>query len=122
MADPEFGIQLIEALEKKIETRFHRQTRNEAQGFALTDPAQAATAQSSFDCWVEQLEEGWPVSHIKQCRAAFEAALDSWHAQQITVSAIVTSRTADVMNAGNAEAPGCDHTADEDDGICENES
>ena len=31
MADPEFGIQFIEALEKKIETRFHRQTRNEAQ-------------------------------------------------------------------------------------------
>ena len=92
------------------------------QGFALTDPAQAATAQSSFDCWVEQLEEGWPVSHIKQCRAAFEAALDSCHAQQITVSAILTSRTADVMNAGNAEAPGYDHTADEDDGICENES
>jgi len=26
------------------------------------------------------------------------------------------------MNAGNAEAPGYDHTADEDDGICENES
>ena len=36
MADPEFGIQLIEALEKKIETRFHCQTRNEAQA---TDPA-----------------------------------------------------------------------------------
>ena len=31
MADPEMGIQLVEALEKKIETRFRRQTRNEAQ-------------------------------------------------------------------------------------------
>ncbi len=27
MTDPELGIQIIEALEKKIETRFHRQTR-----------------------------------------------------------------------------------------------
>ena len=32
MADPELGIQLVEALEKKIETRFHRQTRNAGQG------------------------------------------------------------------------------------------
>jgi hypothetical protein len=31
MSDPELGIQLVEALEKKIETRFHRQTRNESQ-------------------------------------------------------------------------------------------
>ena len=59
---------------------------------------------------------------LDDAHTAFETALDSWHAQQITVSAIVTSRTADVMNAGNAEAPGYDHTADEDDGICENES
>ncbi|MDA0230692.1 MAG: hypothetical protein O3B21_10960 [Proteobacteria bacterium] len=31
MSDPEFGIQLVEALEKKIETRFRRQTRKEAK-------------------------------------------------------------------------------------------
>ena len=31
MADPELGIQLVEALEKKIETRFHRQTRDVTQ-------------------------------------------------------------------------------------------
>ena len=31
MAEPELGIQLLEALEKKIETRFHRQTRNAEQ-------------------------------------------------------------------------------------------
>ena len=41
MADPEFGIQLIEALEKKIETRFHRQTRNEAQA---TEPGLVLSA------------------------------------------------------------------------------
>ena len=34
MADPELGIKLVEALEKKIETRFHRQTRNADQGSA----------------------------------------------------------------------------------------
>jgi hypothetical protein len=32
MAELELGIQLVEALEKKIETRFHRQTRNVEQG------------------------------------------------------------------------------------------
>jgi len=28
-------------------------------GFAEQSPIQAALAQSSFDCWIEQLEEGW---------------------------------------------------------------
>ncbi len=32
MADEELGIQIVEALEKKIETRFHRQTRTADQG------------------------------------------------------------------------------------------
>ena len=91
------------------------------QGFALTDPAQAATAQSSFDCWVEQLEEGWQVSHIKQCRIAFEAALESWHAQQITVSAIATSPPSDAVNAGQADPPGKDQPADGGDTVCESD-
>ena len=46
MADPEFGIQLIEALEKKIETRFHRQTRNEAQA---TEPGLVLSAQVKLE-------------------------------------------------------------------------
>ena len=58
------------------------------EGFALTDPAQAATAQASFDCWVEQLEEGWQISHIKQCRVAFKTALDGWRGRRITVSSV----------------------------------
>ena len=32
MTDPELGFQIVEALEKKIETRFHRQTRTAAPG------------------------------------------------------------------------------------------
>jgi hypothetical protein len=31
MTNPELGLQIVEALERKIETRFHRQTRNVAQ-------------------------------------------------------------------------------------------
>ena len=41
MADPDLGIQLVEAQEKKIETRFHRQTRNEAQA---TEPGLVLSA------------------------------------------------------------------------------
>ncbi len=53
-------------------------------GFARHNPAQAALAQSSFDCWIEQLEEGWQLGHIEKCRSAFESALDSWRVRQIT--------------------------------------
>ncbi|MEE8172237.1 MAG: hypothetical protein V3T62_04830 [Alphaproteobacteria bacterium] len=41
MADPELRIQLVEALEKKIETRFHRQTRNVTQA---TEPGLVLSA------------------------------------------------------------------------------
>ena len=41
MSNSELGFQLVEALERKIETRFHRQTRNVAQatepGLVLSD-------------------------------------------------------------------------------------
>jgi len=40
MTDPELGFQIIEALEKKIETRFHRQSRAE-QG---TEPSLVLSA------------------------------------------------------------------------------
>lgn len=52
-------------------------------GFAEQSPTQAALAQSSFDCWIEQLEEGWQLGHIKECRSAFARALGSWQARQI---------------------------------------
>lgn len=34
-------------------------------------PRQAAIAQSRFDCWVEQQEEGWQLDHIADCRKEF---------------------------------------------------
>ncbi len=88
-------------------------------GFALTDPAQAATAQSSFDCWVEQLEEGWQTSHIKECRDAFEAALGTWRARQIKVSSIAALRPKSAANAGDGEAPEKDHAARRRHSVCE---
>ena len=38
-------------------------------------PDRAAVAQSRFDCWVEQWEEGWQFDHIAACRDEFFAAL-----------------------------------------------
>ena len=37
-------------------------------------PAQAAFAQVSYDCWVEQQEEAWQTPHIVACRNQFLAA------------------------------------------------
>lgn len=34
-------------------------------------PAVAARAQVSYDCWVEQQQEGWQVEHIARCRNDF---------------------------------------------------
>ncbi len=39
-------------------------------------PAEAATAQVMYDCWVEQLEEGWQTEDIAACRDDFFAALE----------------------------------------------
>ena len=40
-------------------------------------PAEAAVAQSRYDCWVEQEEEGHQFDHIAACRASFLAAMDA---------------------------------------------
>jgi OOP family OmpA-OmpF porin len=57
-------------------------------GFARQHPVQAAIAQTSFDCWIEQLEEGWQLDHIEKCRSAYESALNNWHVRQITSQVI----------------------------------
>ena len=36
-----------------------------------------AKAISSYDCWIEQAEEGWQFDHIAQCRTSFEEALQA---------------------------------------------
>lgn len=39
-------------------------------------PEDAAIAQTRFDCWLEQQEEGHQLDHIARCREEFYAALD----------------------------------------------
>lgn len=45
-----------------------------ARGAAKTHPRQAAKAQAAYDCWVEQVEEGWQIDHIAACHDAFQTA------------------------------------------------
>lgn len=42
----------------------------------LLHPKEAAKAQFLFDCWVEQQEELWQISHIAYCRERFYDKLD----------------------------------------------
>lgn len=39
------------------------------------NPAVAAKAQVGYDCWLEQLEEGWQTKDIEACRTQFETNL-----------------------------------------------
>lgn len=47
-----------------------------ADGAAVKAPGDAAVAQVSYDCWIEQQEEGWQIDHIQACRQQFEAAME----------------------------------------------
>ena len=42
---------------------------------AKKKPAAAAKAQSMFDCWMEQQEEGWQPADIAACRKGYDAAM-----------------------------------------------
>ncbi|MEQ9491532.1 MAG: OmpA family protein [Alphaproteobacteria bacterium] len=44
-------------------------------GAARAAPKNTASAQSNFDCWVEQQEEGWQVADIAACKDGFYAAM-----------------------------------------------
>ena len=46
-----------------------------AAGAGAESPVSAATAQSRFDCWIEQQEENWQPQHIAACRDGFYALL-----------------------------------------------
>jgi OmpA-OmpF porin, OOP family len=43
-------------------------------------PKEAAVAQASFDCWMEQQEENFQKDHIAACRDKFYAAMDNLRA------------------------------------------
>ena len=42
---------------------------------ATKKPEQAAKAQTMFDCWMEQQEEGWQYDDIAACRKGFDTAM-----------------------------------------------
>ncbi len=44
-------------------------------GGRTRNPNTAARAQVNYDCWLEQLEEGWQTDHIAACHDRFEKAL-----------------------------------------------
>lgn len=46
-----------------------------AEGYADSQPADLADAQTRYDCWMEEQEEGWQLLHIFRCRDGFETAM-----------------------------------------------
>ena len=46
-----------------------------ARDAADRSPQLAAKAQASYDCWLEQLEEGWQVDHIAACHNNFQTSV-----------------------------------------------
>lgn len=53
---------------------------------AARNPQAAARAQVSYDCWVEQLEEGWQENDIERCRRAFNTALAQLEARPVAAA------------------------------------
>ncbi len=45
-------------------------------GMENTNPAKAADAVFNYDCWIENLKDGWQVAEINGCRSAFYEALN----------------------------------------------
>ena len=45
-------------------------------------PMEAATAQASFDCWLEQQEENYQPTHIAVCRRSFAQAMRTIYAKE----------------------------------------
>jgi OOP family OmpA-OmpF porin len=54
-----------------------------AAGAAQKAPADAANAQSNFDCWAEEQEEGWETEEIARCKNGFESAM---HATEMAMA------------------------------------
>ncbi|MEW5727035.1 MAG: OmpA family protein [Pseudomonadota bacterium] len=47
------------------------------------NPQAAARAQVAYDCWVEQLEEGWQKDDIDRCRTAYRTAMGQLEARPV---------------------------------------
>jgi OOP family OmpA-OmpF porin len=63
---------------------------------ARSDPATAAKAQASFDCWMEQQEENFQVNDIAMCRKGFEDAIAALTPQAASASEVIAI-AADVL-------------------------
>lgn len=55
-------------------------------GATQRNPDAAARAQVAYDCWVEQLEEGWQRDDIERCRGAFNTALAQLEARPVAAA------------------------------------
>lgn len=56
------------------------------QGKDKTYPKEMARLQVSYDCWLEQIEEGWQSDHILKCRDMFFEALANMKGLEFTVA------------------------------------
>lgn len=71
-------------LEQRAEAIQGRQRLLSAiSGNAARNPQAAARAQVAYDCWIEQLEEGWQEDDINRCRSAFNTALAQLEARPV---------------------------------------
>jgi OOP family OmpA-OmpF porin len=77
---------LLEAYEHDVKTRY---------------PAEAATAQAKFDCWLEQQEENYHPEHIAACRRAFAQAMRTIYSKE---QARLSAKDKDVSRASDAAA------------------
>ncbi|MBC7951559.1 MAG: OmpA family protein [Rhodospirillaceae bacterium] len=51
------------------------------------NPQATARAQVAYDCWVEQLEEGWQRDDIERCRKAFNTAMGEMESRPVAQAA-----------------------------------
>lgn len=54
---------------------------------ATKKPETAAKAQTMFDCWMEQQEEGWQHDHIAACRNGFNTAMAALAPEKVAAKA-----------------------------------
>ncbi len=69
-------------------------------------PPEMARLQVSYDCWLEQIEEGWQTDHIMKCRDMFFDALANMKGLEFSVAVYfendsfeITPREAQKLNA-----------------------
>ena len=72
--------------EKELADARSRLLANLNDPVAAKNPAAAAKAQTSFDCWLEQQQEGWQYDDIAACRKEFETAMASLDAAKVAAA------------------------------------